>query len=67
MKTAAAVSRSMRATLNVFFTNSAANTVSVVSGTDGYGHRHLTLPTGLSPSGVVVDVVTRRVFIVNRG
>ena len=28
------------ATSNVFFTNSAANTVSVISGSDGYGHRH---------------------------
>jgi YVTN family beta-propeller protein len=52
------------ATSNVFFTNSAANTVSVISGsTDTV---IATLPTGLSPFGVAVDAVTRRAFVVNR-
>jgi YVTN family beta-propeller protein len=52
------------ATSNVFFTNSAANTVSVVSGTTDTVIA--TLPTGRSPFGTAVDAVTRRVFIVNR-
>ena len=52
------------ATSNVFFTNSAANTVSVVSGTTDTVIA--TLPTGRSPFGAAVDAVTRRVFVVNR-
>jgi YVTN family beta-propeller protein len=53
-----------RATSNVFFTNSEANTVSVISGiTDAV---ITTLPTGRSPFGAGVDSETRRVFIVNR-
>ena len=52
------------ATSNVFFTNSAANTVSVISGTTDTVIA--TLPTGLSPFGAAVDSVMRRVFVVNR-
>jgi YVTN family beta-propeller protein len=52
------------ATSNVLITNSAANTVSVISGaTDAV---IATLPTGLSPFGAAADPVTRRVFVVNR-
>ena len=52
------------ATSNVFITNSAANTVSVVSGvTDTV---IATLPTGLSPFGAAADAVLRRVYVVNR-
>jgi YVTN family beta-propeller protein len=52
------------ATSNVFFTNSAANTVSVISGTTDTVIA--TLPTGLSPFGAAADPVTQRVFVVNR-
>jgi len=52
------------ATSNVFFTNSAANTVSVIGGTSDTVRS--TLPTGLSPFGAAVDPVTRRVFVANR-
>jgi YVTN family beta-propeller protein len=53
-----------RATSNVFVTNSAANTVSVLSGvTDTV---IATLPTGLNPFGAAADPVSRRVFVVNR-
>ena len=52
------------ATSNVFITNSAANTVSVISGvTDTV---IATLPTGLSPFGAAADPVTHQVFVVNR-
>jgi YVTN family beta-propeller protein len=52
------------ATSNVFVTNSAANTVSILSGlTDTV---IATLPTGLNPFGAAADPVTRRVFVVNR-
>ena len=52
------------ATSNVFVTNSAANTVSVISGlTDTV---ITTLPTGLNPFGAAADPVTRRVYVVNR-
>ena len=52
------------ATSNVFVTNSAANTVSVLSGlTDTV---IATLPAGLNPFGAAADPVTRQVFVVNR-
>ena len=52
------------ATSNVFFTNSAANTVSVISGTTDTVIA--TLPAGLSPFGAAADPVTQQVFVVNR-
>jgi YVTN family beta-propeller protein len=52
------------ATSNVFFTNSVANTVSVISGTTDAVVA--TLPAGLSPFGAGADPVTRRVFVANR-
>jgi YVTN family beta-propeller protein len=52
------------ATGNVFFTNSRANTVSVVSGaTDGVID---TAPAGANPYGAVVDPTTQRAYIGNR-
>jgi len=52
------------ATGNAFFTNSLANTVSVISGTTNAVIA--TVPVGGNPFGIGVDPVTGRVFVGNR-
>lgn len=52
------------ATSNVFFTNSRAGTVSVVSGASD--SVIATVPVGQNPFGVAVDPGLRRAFVVNR-
>ena len=53
------------ATGNAFFTNSLANTVSVVGGT--VDRVIATAPTGSNPYGAAADPGTKRIFIGNRG
>ena len=53
------------ATDNVFITNSAANTVSVIGGASNLVID--TIPVGLNPFGAGVDPGTGRVFVANRG
>jgi YVTN family beta-propeller protein len=50
---------------NAFFTNSVANTVSVIGGVSN--SVVATLPVGLNPFGAAADPVTKRVFVGNRG
>jgi YVTN family beta-propeller protein len=52
------------ATGNVFFTNSRANTVSVVGG--AVDRVIATAPAGSNPYGAAADPGTKRVFIGNR-
>jgi YVTN family beta-propeller protein len=49
---------------NVFITNSAADTVSVISGVNN--QVTATIPVGGNPFGAAVDSVTGRVFVANR-
>jgi len=51
-------------TNNVFFTNSRADTVSVISGSTNSVTG--TIPVGANPFGAAVDPVTGRVFVANR-
>jgi YVTN family beta-propeller protein len=53
------------ATGNAFFTNSVANTVSVVGG--AVDRVIATVPAGVNPYGVAADPGTKRVFVGNRG
>jgi YVTN family beta-propeller protein len=52
------------ATGNAFFTNSVANTVSVIGGNSNAVVA--TVPVGANPFGAAADSVTRRVFVGNR-
>ena len=52
------------ATGNVFITNSAADTVSVISGASN--QVTATIPVGGNPFGAAVDPGTGRVFVANR-
>jgi YVTN family beta-propeller protein len=53
------------ATGNVFFTNSQANSVSVIGGTSN--QVIATVPAGRDPFGAAVDPATRRAYVANRG